>query len=91
MSSNSNDLPSVTKLQWACRRGMLELDVLLSNFLQSGYADLELVDKRHFALLLTYTDPELFDWLINTVPAPTVEIQQIVDKIRQHARSRFNA
>ena len=52
------------KLRWACRRGMLELDVLLGNFLNDRYAMLTDTDKIYFAELLNMPDPELFAWLM---------------------------
>ena len=89
--NNDNDLPSESKLQWACRRGMLELDVLLGNFLQEAYPQLSLADKKTFAILLTYTDPELFSWLIDQAQAADARLARMVAMIRQHAHDRHQA
>lgn len=62
------------RLRWHCRRGMLELDLLLAGFLDTQYADLAPDQQQLFARLLDYPDPVLSDWLSgSSVPgdAPT--------------------
>ncbi|MGB0898839.1 MAG: succinate dehydrogenase assembly factor 2, partial [Psychrobium sp.] len=46
----TNQKPSLDKprLRWACRRGMLELDVLFSPFVEEAWDDLNDVDKATF-------------------------------------------
>lgn len=77
------------KLKWACRRGMLELDVLLNNFLEERYADLAIEDKQRFATLLSYPDPELFAWLMGHRDPLEKDVVRITEMIRHHARSRI--
>ena len=73
MSSNevsgSANPPAVSKvnkarLKWACRRGMLELDVLFMPFVDEAYDELSLQDQITFERLLTCQDPELFAWFM---------------------------
>lgn len=52
------------RLQWECRRGMLELDVLFKPFLDEAYAQLEAVDQERFRNLLKCEDPDLFSWFM---------------------------
>ena len=52
------------RLKWACRRGMLELDVLFMPFVDKGYDELSEADKLTFERLLTCQDPELFAWFM---------------------------
>ena len=52
------------RLKWACRRGMLELDVLFMPFVEKGYDELSETDKLTFERLLTCQDPELFAWFM---------------------------
>lgn len=47
------------RLSWACRRGMLELDVLLQHFLSHSYAQLGEQERMLFAQLLDQADPVL--------------------------------
>lgn len=55
---------NIARVRWACRRGMLELDVLLQPFVESQYQDLNDQDKLDFIRLLTCEDPELFAWFM---------------------------
>lgn len=71
---------NLARLRWACRRGMLELDVLLGNFLNQCYEELEPKLQHDFTKLLTYTDPEIFDWLLGNSPRPP-EFKQLVHLI----------
>ncbi|WP_114326004.1 succinate dehydrogenase assembly factor 2 [Candidatus Colwellia aromaticivorans] len=60
------NLPPVNKarLKWACRRGMLELDVLFMPFVDEAYDDLTAEKQRIFERLLTEQDPDLFAWFM---------------------------
>ena len=49
------------RLQWKCRRGLLELDLVLSQFLERQAADLSTADLAAFDELLDYPDTELWD------------------------------
>lgn len=82
-------IDNMSKLQWACRRGMLELDVLLSNFLKSRYLDLTVVEKQAFVKLLNQADPELFSWLLGHTQPTDAELVHIVEIIRHHARNKL--
>jgi len=78
-------------LRWACRRGMLELDVLLGNFLEEAYLHVSEGDKKKFIALLNFNDQELFMWLTGKEQPSNVEVIDIVQKIRQHAKIRKHA
>jgi antitoxin CptB len=89
LKKENNFTPELAKLRWACRRGMLELDVLLSNFLEKTYPALSLADQKIFSQLLTQTDPELFAWLMGQSIPEDKNLAHIVEMIRRHARSRI--
>lgn len=82
-------LNEISRLRWACRRGMLELDVILGNFLNEAYLSLEDNDKQRFVDLLSCSDPELFAWLLGHEIPNNPDTQKIVEMIRNHARSRI--
>ena len=88
LGKNMTENPSLSKLRWACRRGMLELDVLLGNFLEEAYANLPVDKQQIFVELLDNNDQDLFGWLTGRNTAPTLKIAEIVDKIREHAYNR---
>ena len=76
------ELVSMARLQWRCRRGMLELDLLLRNFLQYGYNDLNHRGRRAFATLLEYPDAVLLELLMGRATSTDSEITRVVDSIR---------
>jgi antitoxin CptB len=72
----------VLRLRWQCRRGMLELDLLLNRFLDTGFADLQPPQRATFNRLLAYQDQILYDWLMgHAVPADHA-IRDLVARIR---------
>lgn len=84
-----NAVNNINKLHWACRRGMLELDVLLGNYLKNAYPQLSLADKKLFVHLLTHTDPDLFAWLLGHETPSDLALAKLTQAIRQHAQSSF--
>ena len=47
------------RLHWRCRRGMRELDVLLGRYLAEVWPGASAGQRRAFAALLEWPDPEL--------------------------------
>lgn len=86
--NNAIFINNIPQLRWACRRGMLELDVLLGNFLEEAFPELAIDDKKRFVALLTCSDPELFSWLLGREVPNNAELAHIINKIRHHARTR---
>ena len=82
---NKDIFYSYSRLKWACRRGMLELDVLLGNFLEVAFSTLSFSEQAQFASLLAYSDPELFAWLTGQNRPDDKDLATMVDKIRQTA------
>ncbi|MBL4908810.1 MAG: succinate dehydrogenase assembly factor 2 [Alteromonadaceae bacterium] len=52
------------RLKWACRRGMLELDVLFMPFVDDAYEHLDEEKRITFERLLECDDPELLAWFM---------------------------
>lgn len=76
------------RLRWACRRGMLELDVLLGNFLEQAYLKLTDQEQKCFVQLLDCNDQDLFMWLMGKETSNDPNLQEMVVKIREHARNK---
>ena len=79
---SQNDLPPLGQLRWQCRRGMLELDYLLEEFLDQHYADLPEDLKRVFVKMLDYEDQLLLDWAMGNVVPSDPNTRQIVQMMR---------
>jgi antitoxin CptB len=73
----------VSRLRWRCRRGMRELDVLLSRYLERSYAGTSADERAVFAQLLDLPDPELFRYLVGgAIPGEAVQ-REIIARIRR--------
>jgi antitoxin CptB len=75
----------LARMRWKCRRGMLELDLLLRDFLNRGYADLDAAGQRLFDHILDYPDAVLLEWLMGRIRPTDKDVAQLVDKIRSAA------
>jgi antitoxin CptB len=69
------------KLRWQCRRGMLELDILLQNFLEKKYPTLTDQEKILFEQLLACEDQDLYDWLVKKEEPNNKMLIKIINKI----------
>ncbi|MCF1427166.1 MAG: succinate dehydrogenase assembly factor 2 [Shewanella sp.] len=76
---------STSRVKWACRRGMLELDVLFQPFVENRYEELSDDDKQQFARLLCCEDPELFAWFMGHEQCPDPELARMVIEVRGRA------
>lgn len=79
----TSDLSNPRKLKWACRRGMLELDVILERYLSNHYEHADAKTQQQFQALLLCQDQDLYRWLIKHEPAPP-EYEKIVKILRDH-------
>lgn len=70
------------KLEWACRRGMRELDKMIMPFYQNHFNSLTEAEQQAFVEMLTYPDPELFLWVMHQLPAPTQAITDVIELMR---------
>ena len=77
---------TVAKLGWQCRRGMLELDVILEPFLNQHFAQLTAEMQALFERLLKEADPDLYTWLMGFGQAADPELQQMVKLIREQMK-----
>jgi antitoxin CptB len=73
------------RLYWSCRRGMLELDLILIPFYQHCYASLACQQQQQFEQLLACTDVELYAWLTGRGEPEQAEFQTITQLIRDYA------
>jgi len=70
------------RIYWRCRRGMLELDLLLRDFLDNDYKDLGKQHKKAFNRLIDYPDNVLLELLLGRTISSDQEIQRVIKKIR---------
>lgn len=78
-----------SQLLWQCRRGMLELDLLLIPFAEKKYIYLPDKEKKDFRDLLHYPDPVLFAWIMGHESPEEPELVHIVQLIRRFHNPSF--
>lgn len=79
----ATDPNRLSKLRWQCRRGMRELDELLSRYLDREYAGADPVERLAFRSLLALPDPDLVGYLLQQQMHPpelAVVIQNILKR-----------
>ncbi len=70
------------RLQWRCRRGMLELDLLLQPFVEKAYDTLSEEEKQQFNALLDCQDQELLECLMLQKTPEDGRLNDIIRKVR---------
>ena len=76
-----------TNYRWQCRRGMLELDLLLNNFVDKEIDSLDEKQKQSFDALLSYPDQTLLDLLLGNSVSSDSDISNLVNQIRSTSLS----
>ncbi len=71
----------ISRLLWQSRRGALELDIILSNYILSCYPKISSELKEQFSELLKEEDPKMLDWLVYKSVAPPAQHTAIVADI----------
>jgi antitoxin CptB len=74
-----NDL---ARLRWKCRRGTLELDLILVRFLDSHYASLPHAQQQAFDALLEAGDEDLWRIVNHETECATPALQAVASLLR---------
>ena len=76
------DAGQLNKMRWRCRRGMRELDAMLTAYLARLQQSLPAWQEQAFSRLLDSEDDQLLDWLSGKKQCPDPELCAIIDDIR---------
>lgn len=87
MKSHNATTTARSKLAWRCRRGMLELDLLLQGFLDSGYDELSADERAAFDALLGVQDNMLLEYLLGRMTPADSMLARVVAAVRRSAHS----
>lgn len=71
-----------SRLKWQCRRGMKELDLLLTRYLEQEYNRAPLAEQQTFQTLLELPDIDLYTYLIGQETPGDDKLLKLIEKIR---------
>lgn len=74
------------RLRWQCRRGMLELDCLFSDYLDKDYLSASDDERQQFRWLLDQLDLDLQAWILEGSAAPPGQAADLVRYLRKAER-----
>jgi antitoxin CptB len=73
----------LSRLRWHCRRGMRELDVLLTRYFEQAYPTASTADQIAFEALLELQDPLILAYLIGAETSDRQDIRDVVQQLTQ--------
>jgi antitoxin CptB len=73
-----------TRLRWACRRGMLELDLILLPFFENQFSQLSEIEQQAFAALLAEPDQDIYAQILGFQACNNKKFTTILTLIRQY-------
>jgi antitoxin CptB len=76
---------NLARLRWRCRRGMRELDVMLTRYLDREWPTASPAQKDAFVQLVELQDPELFGYLVGRTTPAEEPLREVIATIRQLA------
>lgn len=71
----------INRLRWRCRRGMRELDVLMSRYLDHGWPQAPEAERKVFLRLLDCEDDKLWQWFMGRERPVDKEFDALVQRI----------
>ena len=75
-------MSELNKLRWRCRRGTLELDLLLIRYLENAYLAAEPKEKQAFLQLLELEDTDLMRYLMGEELSNVADLAEVIAHIR---------
>jgi antitoxin CptB len=71
-------MAEIDRVRWQCRRGLLELDVVLNRFLERHFETLSAQQRAAFDRLLDNPDNDLWDFVTGKQSPPDAETARII-------------
>lgn len=75
----------LARVHWQCRRGMLELDLMLQPFVERHYAQLNDIQRQALHTLLGYPDQQLLELLLGHGVPHDKDVANVAEQIRASA------
>lgn len=71
-------MKELERARWRCRRGLLELDIVLLRFMDKYYAQLNETELQQFEELLSLSDNELWDLIAKKKKIKDDSVQHVL-------------
>lgn len=76
-------MTNLAQLQWLCRRGIKEMDLLLENYLNCDFVVASKEEQEEFIALLNLDDATLISYIFSPeLPDSARNYQRILEKLR---------
>ena len=72
-----------SRLQWRCRRGIKEMDIIFQDFINHSYDQLTDDKKKAFSRLLDEQDLDILNWIMGKDKPYDNELVNIINIIRE--------
>ena len=72
----------LNRLRWQCRRGLLELDLVLERFLEKHCEQLQGERMNAFRVLLAFPDSEILDLISERAECRDARVAEVVQLMR---------
>jgi antitoxin CptB len=72
------------RMLWRCRRGLLELDIVLRVFVEQSYASLTEDEAEAFIRLLAYEDNDLWDLVSGRMTLEDAVEMRVLETLKKH-------
>ena len=70
------------RLLWRCRRGIKEMDIILQEFINVSYDQLNDEDKNAFSKLLDEQDLDILNWIMGKDKPVNEQLANIINIIK---------
>jgi antitoxin CptB len=70
------------RIRWQCRRGLLELDLVLERFLRENSEKLTARELATFRRLLSVPDNDLWDWISGRADPGDRALGELIERLR---------
>ena len=82
MALRGGDPGNAGRLRWRCRRGLLELDLVFSRFLQRHFDTLDAQGLSALEELLRYEDTDLWEMVSGRRECEEPRLKGLIDTLR---------
>ena len=75
-------MKELDRIRWRCRRGMLELDIVLQGFVDKHYMQLNKTELKHFDTLLCLPDNDLWDMITSKKELEDIKLRPVLQLLQ---------